>query len=283
MSRTELINNTYEAFLGTSDTLSTPFSYMLQHGLYEIDALSEKRFQGAYTSYLDIYNAPFIFASTGESLSDYASLSHEFGHFVDAYYNYNSNTSLDLSEVSSQALELLMVSKFEGILSDDDVDFLLLSEMESLLSTIIFQGFYSVFEHIAYDIPLDKISPETLNAAVVLAADKVGLNSSYIDDIEFVLIPHILLYPFYVQSYCTSAAVALEIYFTELENEGAGFEVYEKLVLREEDDLAFTQYIEKAGLASPFEKDRLKTLADKVHFKLRGSHYFIGIGNGNTT
>ncbi len=283
VSHVELINNTYKALLKAGDKFSAPFAYMLQHSLYNIEVFSDERFPGAFTTYLDNYNAPFILASTSGNITDYATLSHEFGHFLDAYYNYNSTTSLDLAEVSSQALELLIISKFEGILSDDDIDFLLLNQMENLLSTIIFQSFYATFEHLAYEIDDENITLQSLNDAVVAAADKTGLNSRYINDIEYVLIPHIVLYPFYVQSYCTSAQASLEIYFKELDGEGDGFSIYEELVYREDNSLTFTEYLEEVGLSSPFEKERLKLLADRVYFELRGSHYFIGSGGGNST
>jgi hypothetical protein len=83
-----------------------------------------------------------------------------------------------------------------------------------------------------------------------------------------------MLYPFYIQSYCTSILSALEIYFIEKEAFGKGFETYLDLIDRTEEGLSYLEELEAAGLTSPFEKDFLKTIADKIHFELLGYHYY---------
>ena len=261
----DLINGTAEMLENTDEELYSVYCYMLQHGLYDVSPLADDRFEGAFTTYLEGYSAPFLFFSTEGAVFDYSTLCHEFGHFLDAYFNYNSETSLDLSEVSSQALELMATARLEGIVSEKDLQLMKISLVETALSTLLFQGFYATFEHIAYSIPAENISRETLNAAVMEAADAIGLRSDVINDISFVLIPHIFRYPFYVQSYCTSAAVSLEIYFAELEREGAGFEIYKNLITREDGGLTFEEYLTEAGLTSPFEADYLKDIASRLY------------------
>lgn len=258
----ELINGTAEMLRETDEELYSVYCYMLQHGLYDVSPLADDRFEGAFTTYLELYSAPFLFFSTEGTVFDCSTLCHEFGHFIDAYFNYNSETSLDLSEISSQALELMATARLDGIVSEKDIQLMKISLVESALSTLLFQSFYAVFEHIAYSIPAENISRETLNAAVIQAANAMGLRSDAINDISFVLIPHIFRYPFYVQSYCTSAAVSLEIYFAELKSEGAGFEIYKELITREEGGLTFEEYLTEAGLTSPFEVDYLKGIAN---------------------
>ena len=86
------------------------------------------------------------------------------------------------------------------------------------------------------------------------------------------MIPHTILYPHYVQSYCTSVIPALEILFLEIEEE-RGFEVYLDLVRREE-NLTFTELLTEAGLSSPFEKGVLKEIVDEMHYYVLGTHYF---------
>ncbi len=281
VDRVELINDTYAMLSAADGKLAEIYSYMLQHTLYDIQSESNTRSDGAFTTYLDNYNAPYIFMSCANTVNDYTTLSHEFGHFADSYLNYSDETSLDLSEVSSQALELLALTKFDGILSNEDVEYLVVCEMENALTSLIFQGFYALFEHIAYEIPEDEISRETLNAAVAQAADKIGINSEMLNDIHYVMIPHIFLYPYYVQSYTTSATVALEIYFKELDAEGEGFKSYMELLDRGDDAMSFEEYLEEAGLKSPFEEDILKKLANRIHYELLGSNYFSESIGGN--
>lgn len=282
LSNVQLINGAYEMLGKSSNSLLYEmYSYMLQHSLYSIEKENDTRFSGAFTSYLGTYKAPFIFMSTGGDVTDYLTLFHEFGHFADYYINEDSTTSLDLSEVSSQALELLSLTMLDGAVSNDMLEFLTYYEMESALSVLIFQGFYAEFEHIAYTIPYSSINEENLNLAVSRAAYKLGLNSLALSDIYYVMIPHIFLYPYYVQSYCTSIAVALEIYFMEDNKSGSGFDAYMNLIDREDDSLSFEEYIKNAGLTSPFEKDYLKKIANKVYYKILGSHYFNELDNSH--
>ena len=280
LSRIELINDTYEMLKGSSPDLYEIYSYMLQHSLFDVEHKNDTRFDGAFTSYLDSYNAPFIFMSTKGNITDYLTLSHEFGHFADYYIN-SSETSLDLSEVSSQALELLSLTLYGNIISEKELEYLTYYEMENALAVLIFQGFYAEFEHIAYTIPYSLINEETLNLAVSRSAYKIGLNSRMLNDIYYVMIPHLFLYPFYVQSYCTSLTVALEIYFMEEDYKGDGFDAYMKLLSRKENDLTFEEYLENAGLTSPFKNDFLKEISDKIHYKILGSHYFKELDNSH--
>lgn len=281
LSRVDLINNMHDMLKGTNDELSEIFEYMLQHSLYNIESDNETRFHGAFTSYLDSYSAPFIFISTVENITDYTTLSHEFGHFADNYVNFDAQSSLDLAEVLSQSLELLVSTRFDGVLTNADQEYLKLYLIENALMCLISQTFYATFEHIAYEIPVDEINRTSLSNAVKSAAQRTGLNSSAIS-IRDVLIPHIFLYPFYVQSYSTSVAASLEIYLMELETQGAGFEVFDQLLHRDTaSELTFTETLESVGLTDPFSNKYLMMLSDRIHYNLLGSHYFKTLGVGN--
>lgn len=279
VDRITLINNAYEMLKGTDSDLYDIYSYMLQHGLFDIEPGAANRYEGAMTTYLDAYMAPFLFVSTTGKSHDYITLFHEFGHFVDYYVNCNSTTSLDLSEVSSQALELLMLTKLEGFVSSEGITYLTYYEMENAMLTLFFQSFYALFEHRIYtENPTTK---QELDGIVMDCAEEMGLNPQYYNTVDYVLISHIILYPTYVQSYCTSLTTALEIYFIEKERPGEGFETYKNLLSREDDSLTFEEHLEKAGLTSPFANDALKKIADKIHYEILGSHYFTESDNGD--
>ena len=277
----KVINDTGKMLKGANEELYEIYSYMLQHSLFNVKGDTPTRFDGAFTTYFDSYNAPFIFITASKSVTDYTTLCHEFGHFADMYINYSSESALDLSEISSQALELLALTEFEDEISSEAVDVLTVLKMEDVLSCLVFQGFYAVFEHIAYQIPYEEISEETLNHAVALAAEKMGLNSAVINNLNFVMIPHVVLCPFYVQAYCTSVTASLEIYFAELDKQGAGFDAYVTLLRREDKNLTFLEELSRAGLTSPFEKGFLKSIADRIHYELLGSHYFKTNGSAD--
>jgi hypothetical protein len=111
--------------------------------------------------------------------------------------------------------------------------------MSSALRVLAYQGLYAKFEELAYAIPYDEISKESLDKAVKDAADFFGFNTNVINGVDKVFIPHIFIYPFYVQSYCTSIIPALEIYFMEGEKEGSGLDAYKKMIDSTEGELDF--------------------------------------------
>ncbi len=274
LDRIDLINTLYHAYEDMDDELSDIYSYMLQFGLYDVEYANENRFNGSFCTYLEDYDAPYVFLSANGDCEDYMTLAHEFGHFADYFINDGAEASLDLSEVSSQALEFLTLTKIEDDMSVSEYKYLLYSQISSSFDVLLFQSFYALFEHYAYDIAYDSISEKTLIDAMQRAAKDMGMSEDYFDSLDHVLIPHIMLYPFYVQSYPVSASIALEIYYVENESEGEGLAAYLELIDREDGSLTFETILEEAGLTSPFTVGYLKGLADMIHYDIMGAHFF---------
>ena len=272
-----VINSLYDVYEDIDSDLHTVYSYMLEYDLYDYAPSNLNRFEGSFTTYLDDYGTPFVFISANENESDFISLSHEFGHFYDAFVNYGVDASLDLAEVSSISLEFITLLGLEDKLDQETYKYLYYTALDSAMNAIIMQGYYALFEQYAYSIPYSMINEATLTEAARSAAEAIGLSSTL--NLDSVLIPHTVLYPFYVQSYCTATTVALEIFYKECERSGDGLAAYKSLVLRETDGLSFLDELKEAGLTSPFSKDYAKLLADKIHYNLLGSHYYKSSSN----
>lgn len=271
----ELINNGYYLFNEVDSELNEIYSYMLQHRLYDVELGCDNRMPGAFTTYLDTYNAPFIFMSASGNIEDYSTLFHEFGHFYDAYVNYNSDTSIDQKEISSQGLEYLMLHFTDKKLSKKDQLYLKYTMFRGALETLVIQGFFAKSEELIYALDYSEINVDNINKEIKRAAAMFGLNSKMIDISYLYSIPHLYLYPFYVQSYAVSIAPALEIYFMESEKEGAGFDAYRELVDRtDEDNLTLKETLKKAGLTSPFEKNYLHDIANDIYNAILGKNYY---------
>ena len=273
-TRVELINGTYSILSEIDPEAQEIFAYMLQHGLYDIEKSSNNRFDGSFATYLDKYSAPYLFVSTEGSVGDYMTLGHEFGHFMDSFYNYGESTSLDLSEVSSMGFEWIMLDALKSEISQNEYKYLAYKKYRSAMETFIYQGFYALFEHYAYQLEDGHINEHNLTMALTKAANDIGLNSSVINSLEMVIIPHIMLYPFYVQSYCISEAVALDINFMEDGKDGEGYAAYKALIVRKKSDLTFTEYLIDAGISSPFERGYVRKMADAIHYHILGSHCY---------
>ncbi len=278
--KAKLINTLYDVYLESDAKLGEIYSYMLQHSLYDVDKKSTHRFQGSFTTYIDANASPFLFVTLENSILDYLTLAHEFGHFADEYINNDGGASLDTLEISSQALELLTLTKLDGKLDEKTYHYLLYSKLDEILTTIIFQSFYASFEISVYKLDYDDITLENLNTLVSKTAKEFGLSSNC-NSVEYVAIPHIFLYPFYVQSYATSAAAALEIYTLEIQNEGDGFRIYSALLERDEEGaLSFEEILKNQGLSSPFNKKDLMDILNELHYAALGA-YFYKSHNGN--
>lgn len=266
-----LINNGYSTLSEVDSGLADIFRFMLQFELYNIEKSDVNRQIGAFTTYLFGYEAPFIFMSADGSISDYSTLYHEFGHFADYFINNGKSADLDRSEVSSQGLEYIMLHYMKDKLSQDDSQYLTYKGLCSALEALIYQGFYARVEELIYALPYDSINVSNLNAAVVSAAEQFGLNSEYVNSISFVFIPHTFLYPFYVQSYCTSVIPALELYFMESET---ALSVYKSFIDRGDSNMTFEEALTGAGLSSPFSEGTLRDIADAIYYEVTGVHYY---------
>ena len=269
-----MLNRLGTVYAEMDEELSAAYSYMLHYGLFDVSASSENRRDGAFTVYLHGNESPFIFLTAERSPDDYRVLAHEFGHFADMLSTNGSRASLDVEEIASTGLELLTVMRLKDILAQDEYKYLYYTSIEDMLTALVMQSLYARFEHYAYALDYEDITEDNLSRLVARAAEDMGLSSEYYSDLSAVTVDHIILYPHYVQSYVTSSAVALDIYFMELSEAGSGLSAYSRLLDCAEEAEGFSAALEIAGLASPFDKDNTKSLIDKIYFSITGAHYY---------
>ena len=279
LSSTSMINTLYEVYSKLGGDYKDAYSYMLQHGLYDVSTSKSNRYGGAFTAYIDDNASPYLFMTTSGFISDYTTLSHEFGHFLDGYVNYGKDASLAISEISSQGLELLTLTKLRNNIPAYNYSYLEYYTMFIFLNSVLLtQSFYSAFEHIAYSLDYDAITKERLERAVEEAfLLAFGGEMTINGDLSYVTIPHTFLYPFYVESYVTSGMVSLDIFFKEsirTGNAGDGFALYEALIYRSSSDLGFIEQLEAANIDSPFSSDKVKEIADNIYYQIAGKHYY---------
>lgn len=280
VGRVSLINNLYEVYSEMGGDYADAYSYMLQHGLYDISEKQDNRFEGAFSTYIDKNSSPYIFMTNSGFVRDYTTLAHEFGHFLDSYVNYGAEDSLAMMEISSQALELLTLLKLKGHVHTPEYKYLEYFTVFNLLNDVILmQSFYSAFEHMVYALSKDEISEAKLEDLVDEAFELIyGIEARQDYSLSDVTITHTMLYPFYVESYVTSAFVSLDIFFAESNKTGAsgdGFKLYEALINRGNQNLSFTERLESVGLDSPFSDGKVKSTADSIYYYVTGKRYYV--------
>lgn len=271
--KNEILNTLYSVLEKTDTELFEAFCYMLQHGLYDVEPSSSKRYDGAFTAYIEKHRAPFIFVSTTGDAQDYFTVIHEFGHFYDAYVNDGTDASLDLSEISSQALEMLLLEGVEEALPEEYENYLLVKQIDDVLGTIRAQSFFSMVEHEIYGLEYDGVTEENINSILKRCEEKFYYAEGTFTLNDIVRVPHLVLYPSYVQSYVTSALVSLEIYFAEKDSEGAGLEAYRAIVSKDSDS-TFSSELYEVGLSTPFESGFIKETVNRIHRLIYGSDYY---------
>lgn len=276
-NKVEVFNDLY-VLLGDMDPeLQAIYSYMLQHGLYDYERETDNREIGAYTTYINANNSPFIFISATGKVDDYVTLSHEFGHFADMYINDGLGGSLDLSEVYSQALSFLMLVRMEDMFTgtpelERAYKYMLNQEMDSIYNILGYQGYLAAFEHMVYELDIKDVTEENLEKIMEEASLHVlgGVYPS-LCTWDAVLIIHTIEYPFYVQSYATSIIAALEIMMMEANERGAGVAAFKALLQRDDDNpLTFEEELARAGIRSPLSTAAILNTYKKLYTYLTG-------------
>lgn len=260
-STSTLINNSYSISASLGGEYGEIFAYMLQHGLYDVSGSADTRLNASFTAYIENNNSPFMFITSAGTLSDFSTVMHEFGHFIDAYANNGLPESIETAELCSQGFEFLALTKLKEYTSTQAYDQMVYSSMMGVLDTLMYQGLLSAFEHLAYQIPYESIDTEALNSALSEACELIFKNHLTFT-LADVLQLHLFVAPMYVQSYCTSLLPAVEIYMSELTTQGAGLAAYAAIINRASDN--FLESVDSAALTSPFKDGALEKLISGI-------------------
>lgn len=233
---------------------SEAYDFMVTYELYDLSD-SDSKMGGSYTTYLEAYEMPYLFLAPTGSSDDLLTAAHEFGHFVDAYVNCNTTASTDCAEIFSNALEYLMLDRFD--LSDSTREAMTASKLADSLYVFLFQACYAEFERRVY--AEDSLNVERLGAIFSECCEEFGIADFTVDAAKsWVLIHHFYIAPFYVISYCVSEDAALRIYQCERED-GNGLTVYRRLLNLSAGN-TFVNLLEEAELGSPFDNGRMEEL-----------------------
>ena len=246
------------------------FQFMSDYVLYDIHR-SETKANTSFQTYLDDYEAPFLFLSPEGTVSDRMTIAHEFGHFVDAYYNYNADETIDVSETFSQAMEYLMLFYMQDGLTEHEQEDLYRFKLTDTLETYVQQASFAEFEHQVYQTDPEMLNADFLNELSLSTAKDFGYYDGYSRDyyaLSWVDIAHFFEAPFYVVTYPVSNDLALQIFALEQQQPGAGLEKYLEILPRYNVGLIATAL--DGGLESPFAPGRVAQAAEDMRQLLEG-------------
>ena len=226
---TEILDALQAHMGGVSGELTEALDYLRRNGLYRIGG--EPMYDTGFTSSLPAYRAPFLYNYVSTRFGAFQTTVHEFGHFNAAYHDptpmlYQYPT-MDLSELQSQALELLFLPALQDILAGADEDaraYVALSAVTELLSSLVDGCLYDEFEQAVYADP--GMTAEGLDALERSLNRAYGLDALYDDTPFWCEITHLFDQPFYYISYAVSALPALDIWLRSLTDYDAAVDAY---------------------------------------------------------
>lgn len=236
------------------------FTFLRENHLYDLDE-REVKLPVGYTVDLPHYGAAFIFDAPYGNVMDYATIVHEFGHFNNAFHSTEpilwSDNNMDVSEIQSQALELLFTEYADEIFGDLGPAFRWY-EVSYLLSGVLDGFMYNEFEAAVARDP--DMPAEEVNKLFLTIADSYGGGYEAADWMETT---HLFQSPFYYISYGTSALSALDIWLTSLTDREAGIDAY-MTVSALPASVPYRQALERAGVRDIFAGDNLARLIREI-------------------
>ena len=244
-----------------SPMLGEPVNYMLQNRLYDFSD-SDVKMDSSFTTYISDYQAPFIFSRWTGAADDIATTLHELGHFASYYHNasvgYSAGDSLDLAEVDSQALVLLLFDDYEnfyGDLADQARISALIDAMYSLLSGCM----EDEFQQAIYANP--NMTLDEINSLYAQLSEAYGLKEVYgYKGTEWVLVSHTFQTPLYYISYAASMVPALELFNLAQSDPAAAKTAYFNIIMR--DPYAMLgEVLQDNGLDSVFSDSTIARIA----------------------
>jgi oligoendopeptidase F len=245
--------------------VSEAAGYMLRNHLYDFST-GVNKMSGSFTTYINTYRAPFMFSRWTGSYTDLTTILHELGHFTNYYHNpsagWSAGDSLDLAEIDSQGLELLMTPYFDqyyGTVAQQAVSSLLSDCLYALISGCM----EDEFQQLIYQTPT--MTLDELNSLYERLEQEYGLASKFgPTGLEWVLIPHTFQTPMYYISYAVSMAAALELYEMALNgNQSQAREIY-LAILNRPSFAAFREELQENGLSDVFDESTIQRLGEEL-------------------
>lgn len=174
---------------------------------------------------------PWVHVNYQGRADDIATLAHELGHAIHAmlaaeHSLFTFHSSLPLAETASTFGEMLLIDQIMATETDEDVRRdILFRQVDDAYATIQRQGFFALFERQAHAMveqgaTVDELSQAYLDNLHTQFGDAVEVGEEF--RWEWVSIPHIYDYPFYVYAYSFGQLLVLSLY-QQYKAEGEAF------------------------------------------------------------
>ena len=246
------------------------FNTMLENELLDVLSTEGKQAGGYCTSLMD-YSVPFIFANFNGTAGDVEVVTHEAGHAFANYVNRDRIPteyiwpSMEACEVHSMSMEFFGEAFAEDFFGPDARKFRY-SHLASAITFIPYGTMVDHFQHIVFEKP--QMTPRErhdvwkellgiympwlkLDGEIPFYSEGEGWQRQH----------HIYSFPFYYIDYCLAQTVALEFWALIQKDPKAAWERY-MAYTREGGSKTFTELLQNAELATPFEEACLRGVCE---------------------
>ena len=239
--------------------LRSAYTLMTTKHLYDITPGTYK-YNGSFEVYLTSYSAPFVLLNPAENVTDCLSLAHEFGHFANDYFSQGSSYTTDVAEIFSQGLEYLSLCYAPE--DTPELDTLRRLKLADSLNTYVEQTAYAKFECELYAMDPEELTSDSINDLYNEICRDYGFDSWNWQEGDWFTVTHFFTSPYYIMSYVTSNDAAMQLYEMELQERGAGLDIYTEYLSGGQPQ--FMAFLQEARLQSPFEVIRLKQVRNTL-------------------
>ncbi|MEX0788056.1 MAG: M3 family oligoendopeptidase [Anaerolineales bacterium] len=211
---------------------------------------------GAFCATITPDLTPWVLMSYEGQPDDVATLAHELGHGIhsmlaDHHSGLTQNASLPLAETASTFGEMMVVDRLLAMDPDPEVERdLLFRQVDNAYATIQRQAYFAIFERSAHDLVHQGASVNDLSTAYFEnLQDQFGDSVELSEDFryEWLAIPHIFKYPFYVYAYAFGQLLVFSLY-QRYQKEGASFKPAYVEILAAGGSDAPVRILERAGI-----------------------------------
>jgi M3 family oligoendopeptidase len=258
-------------FSGLAQETGAFFNYMAEDELMDLESKKGKA-PGGYCTYLQDYQAPFIFTNFNGSDNDVRVLLHEIGHAFQMYTSRGYEVpeyqfpTLEACEIHSMSMEFLTYPWMMELFGKDTEKYLY-SHLTGAVEFIPYGVAVDEFQHFVYDHP--EATPAERRAKW-RELEKAYLPHRDYDGLEYLESGgfwhrqgHIFRSPFYYIDYTLAQICALQFWKRSVEDRESAWEDYFALC-QKGGSLPFTKLVEEAGLISPFEKGCVASVVGEV-------------------
>lgn len=265
--------DTFERFFTELSPRTHDFYQELLAGEFYDLGIRKGKIMGAYSNFVPLFHAPFVFETYNETAGAVRTFAHECGHAYQSFlvskevFVENTKNSSDLAEIHSMTMEFFAWKGIADLFGEEGAKKYQYFHLKRALSFIPYGTAVDAFQHQIYDnpgwTPERRLNEWKRLERRFLPWRKYRADGFYDQGRVWQRQVHIYKWPFYYIDYVLAQVCALQFFLWSRRNEAEAFAAYEKL-LAISGRRSFSAAIEEVGLKSPFVKGSMKELAAEI-------------------